>query len=185
MSDKGSKKIEINITNSITVGQWLGITDRHVRRLVEDGIIQTVSRGKYDLQDCVRKYLLYIRQQNQSSKSDKEVKLDYDIEHAKHEKIKREKAELQFRVMKGELHRAEDVEMIMTDMIANARTKLLGIPSKAAALVVGYTEIPKVQSILQKIIYEVLEELSNYSPELFINEQVLNYGNNDEEIKEE
>lgn len=173
MSENSSKKMDVTIVNSIVLGGLWGITDRRVRQLREEGVISEVARGKYSLNDCTRKYCEYLRQQINANSEGKETKLSYDTEKALHEKAKREKAELQLQVMKGELHRSEDIEMVMTDMLTRIKTKLLGIPSKVAPLVIGYKDITKPQGILQKYIQETLAELSEYNPELFINDEVL------------
>lgn len=54
--------------------------------------------------------------------------------------------------MKGELHKAHDVEDVVVDRITNVKTKLLEISYKAAPMIIGYTDITRVQSILQKLI---------------------------------
>ena len=177
------QKTEVNnatIVNSVTLGDIWGITDRRVRQLVNEGVIETVGRGKYDLFDCTRRYCTYLRAIADASDGKKAAKLNYDDEHAIHEKVKRETAELQLKVMRGELHRGNDVETIMTDMITRAKTKLLGIPSKAAPLVMGYNNTTKIESILQQQIDEALMELSDYKPKLFINDEVLQENSNDE-----
>ncbi len=179
MSEKDKKNIDVTIVNSIVLGNCWGVTDRRVRQLREEGIISEVARGKYDLIENTRKYCEYLRLQANANNDGKEVKLNYDTEKALHEKVKREKAELQFKVMKGELHRSEDVESVMTDMITRSKTKLLGIPPKVAPMVLGYKDISKVQLIIQNHIEEALNELADYDPQLFINDDVLQ-GDDDE-----
>jgi phage terminase Nu1 subunit (DNA packaging protein) len=173
-------KIDITIVNSVTLGHVWGITDRRVRQLVEEGVIETVARGKYNLVDATRRYCAFLRQSAEAGADKKNAKLSYDEEHAAHEKVKREKAELQLKVMKGELHRSEDVEEVMTDMITRAKTKLLGLPSKVAPRVMGYKELTKIQAVLQMHIEEALAELADYSPELFANDDVIQDDDNDE-----
>lgn len=179
MSENNKIKIDATIVNSIVLGNCWGVTDRRVRQLREEGIISEVARGKYDLINCTKKYCEYLRQQVNANNDGKEVKLNYDTEKALHEKVKREKAELQFKVMKGELHRSEDVESVMTDMITRAKTKLLGIPPRVSPLILGYKDISKVQLILQTHIEEALNELADYDPELFINDDVLQGDDNE------
>jgi phage terminase Nu1 subunit (DNA packaging protein) len=173
-------KLDITVVNSITLGDAWGITDRRVRQLVDEGVIEPVSRGKYNFFECTRKYCGYLRQISEAGTEKKEVKLDYDTERAAHEKIKREKSELQLKVMRGELHRSEDVEFVMTNIIANAKARLLSIPPKAAPMLIGYSNISKIQDILQKHIEEALKELSEYDSELFINDDVLQQGDGDD-----
>lgn len=175
------EKQDITIVNSVTLGNILGITDRRVRQLVDETIIETIARGKYDLFKCVQRYCTYLRQKTEADSNKQGAKIDYDNEHALHEKVKREKADLQFKVMKGEMHRAIDVENVMVDMITNAKTKLLGIPAKAAPMIIGYTNIPQIQSILQKAVYETLEELADYNKELFSNKLVVDEGEEEDE----
>ncbi|MCR4436173.1 MAG: hypothetical protein QHH06_10370 [Clostridiales bacterium] len=174
MSSSDNKKMDVTIVNSIVLGNCWGITDRRVRQLREEGIISEVSRGKYNLIECTRRYCEYLREQvNAKNNEGKEIKLNYDTEHALLEKAKREKAELQLKVMKGELHLGSDVEKIMTDMITKAKMKLLSLPAKAADLVIGRKDISTIENILQKMIEEALNELADYSPKLFEHEEAL------------
>ena len=166
-------KLDVSIVNSVTLGKVWGITDRRVRQLREEGVISEVARGKYDLFECTRKYCDFLRQAANANANSKEVKLSLDNEKALHEKAKREKAELQLQVMRGEVHLGEDVEKVMTDMISTARTKLLALPSKVAPTVIGYDNISKIQAILSNYIEEALLELSEYDPQLFTNDSVV------------
>lgn len=164
---KKNENLDTTIVNSITLGNILGITDRRVRALVDEGVINSISRGKYEMIKSVQQYCNFLRQKTEVDSNKKGAKIDYDTEHALHEKVKREKAELQLKVMKGELHRSEDVESIMVDMITKTKTKLLGIPSKAAVPVMGHTDMNKVEDILTKLINKALSELAEYNPEDF------------------
>ncbi|MGK0468964.1 MAG: hypothetical protein ACJAX4_004313, partial [Clostridium sp.] len=56
------ENLDITIVNSITLGNILGITDRRVRQLVDENIIETIARGKYELIKCVKRYCTYLRQ---------------------------------------------------------------------------------------------------------------------------
>lgn len=171
--------IDITIVNSITLADLFGITDRRVRQLADEGVFQAISRGKYEMRDCIRKYCIFLRQAAESCAAKTEIKINYDTERAMHEKAKREKAELQLKVMKGDLHRSEDIELIMTDMITKAKTKLLSLPSKLAPMVINRSDISMVQGLLQMQVEEALNELADYTPELFINDDVLQ-GDEDE-----
>jgi len=165
--------IDITIVNSITLADLFGITDRRVRQLADEGVFQSISRGKYEMRDCIRKYCVYLRAAAESCTAKTEIKINYDTEKALHEKAKREKAELQLKVMKGDLHRSEDIEFVMVDMIAKAKTKLLALPSKLAPMVLNRSDMSMVQGLLQMQVEEALNELADYTPELFINDDVL------------
>lgn len=90
---------------------------------------------------------------------------DYFDERAKLTKAQRIKTELEVAVMRGELHHAEDVELVMNGMIAAFRTRMLAIPTKAAGDLQGKTSLTEIQATLRKHIHEALGELSTYDPE--------------------
>lgn len=143
------------------LGKILNLTTRRINQLAQEGILQRDYSGKFDLRKAIPAYIDY-----QLNESD-ELKL----EKTAHEKIKREKSELELKLMKNELHRSEDVEAVMTDMILRCRSRLLNIPSKAAPLIIGYKDVMRIQNVLQKQIEEALNELADYEPEMFMSEE--------------
>jgi terminase small subunit / prophage DNA-packing protein len=72
-------------------------------------------------------------------------------------------AELQLAKDRGELVAIADVEQYVTDMISNARAKLIGIPSKLAPIVATKTKQAECKDIIEGEINEALVELSAYS----------------------
>ncbi|MDK2822038.1 MAG: hypothetical protein PWP31_2003 [Clostridia bacterium] len=101
----------------------------------------------------------------------------------------RQKAELELQMIQGELHRVEDVEQVMNDMLGAFRARCLAIPSKAAPYLMGQTDLAIVQNVVKKEVYEALTELSNYDPEVFYCQSkdriVLDDSTNGEPLKEE
>lgn len=170
-----SEKVEdiSSVTVSATVmAKLLSVTDRRIRSLAEEGVIVKVKRGRYDLAGSIKNYILHIK----TNKDIKEVKnedIDLERERALHEAIKREKTELQVRVMKGELHYAEDVEKVMMDMLAVFRNKVMNIGGKLAPALVARTDLNEVEDIINAECVSALEELASYNPELFYNEQCI------------
>lgn len=49
------------IVNSMMLAQILGISDRRVRQLVDEGVINNVGWGKYELIKSVQQYCNFIR----------------------------------------------------------------------------------------------------------------------------
>ena len=91
------------------------------------------------------------------SKTDESIP-EYEESKARTEHLKAELLELDRKVKESELVPMEDVENKWSDIITNARTKLLGIPAKAKQ------RIPDLDanavSCLDDIVREALEELS-------------------------
>jgi hypothetical protein len=96
-----------------------------------------------------------------------DAKADYDAEKARLTRAKRISAELDLAVKSGQLHRAAEVEGVMTDMLATFRTRVLALPARVAPLVLGKEELAEVKGTMQKYVKEVLEELSDYEPKKF------------------
>ena len=53
----------------------------------------------------------------------------------------------------------------MTNMLMSFKSRLLSIPQKVAPLIVGEDDINRISEVLEKEIFETLEELSEYDPE--------------------
>ena len=87
-------------------------------------------------------------------------------EKALHEKAKRELAELELQKRKNEVHEAADVELVMTDMLTNLRSQLLGLPAKMAPQLANRDK-DYIDQTLTDEIYARMTELSDYTPEMF------------------
>ena len=172
MSENDPKKMDVTIVNSVVLGSCWGISDRRVRQLREEQVISEVARGKFNLIESTRRYCEYLRNQINSSEGN-ENKCNYETERAAHEKTKREMKELQLGVMKGKLHRSEDVEEVMTDMIIYAKTKLLALPERIAIIAAGISDVNAIETKVEKLILNALNELKEYNPELFANSEVI------------
>jgi len=78
-----------------------------------------------------------------------------------------EEAELRLKVIKGKLHRAEDVEFLMTQRDTAIKAQFLAIPSRVARLLVGKTDFQEIFELLTNELHAVLENLSAYDPLAF------------------
>ncbi|KNF08543.1 hypothetical protein CLPU_6c00290 [Gottschalkia purinilytica] len=172
-----SEKVEdiksVTVASSV-LANLLSVTDRRIRDLAQEGIIVRVKKGRYDLAQSIKNYIVHLKANN-DIKEVKNDNLDLDTERALHEIVKREKTELQVKVMKGELHYAEDVEKVMTDMLANFRSKILGLAPKLAPMLVSRSNLTEVQDIINNECLLALSELADYDPILFYNEKYIDF----------
>ena len=137
----------------------LGITVRRVNQLADEGeVFQREVSGNFDCVECVAAYY-------NNKFTDEDYKEQYNKERALHEKAKREKAEIELSEMKAEVHKAEDIEFFMTDMLTTFRNRMLSIPSKLAPQLTGVNNTNLISSMLRSEIMQALEELSEYDPE--------------------
>ena len=140
------------------IARRLDMTERNVRLLREKGVLTEYKSGLYDLQEVTVQYINFLRKKNPEA----EEKVDYNTERAKLVKAKRESEELELQVRKGELHKTEDVEKVMTDMFVNFRTRLLAIPAKLSPILTKKKDQTEIFKLLKSAIDEALEELSDF-----------------------
>lgn len=183
MSDSinNSKDSIESITVSSTImGNLFSLTQRRIRQLAEEGIIEKASRGKYVLYPSIQKYIAYVKTAYES-KDEPDRDIDYEDERALHERIKREIAEINLAKIKGEVHESKDVEAVMNNMLANFRARMIGVPAKVAPMLIARDNIAVIQSYIEKEILEALEELSEYDPEIFLSDEYIAIDDYDEE----
>ena len=94
------------------------------------------------------------------------VKIGSSYDEARTRKVNAEAeiAELELQKIHGTLVVAEDVVSAWNDVLGAFKAKLLAIPAKGAPVLSTETQTSQCQSILEDLIHEALEELSNYEP---------------------
>ncbi len=91
---------------------------------------------------------------------DEGARLDPGQERARLDRARRVLAELEAAVRRGELIPETDVSTAWGALIANARQRLLTLPTTAAPLVVGAESIAEIEATLRELVHEALAELS-------------------------
>ena len=157
------------------LSEIIGVSDRRIRQLAEEGILVKASQGRYKLLDSMKGYILNLKvaldSKMPSNLDDGEV--DLYQEKALHERVKRHITELKLHLMEGKVHQSEDVEAVMTDMLLNIKTKLLSLPSKLTPLLVDRQDPGYVKDAITNEILLVLEELSDYKASDFYGKEYI------------
>ena len=143
--------------------------DSRVRQLAGEGIFIRASKGRYLLFESLQNYIKTLKVQKDVQSAEAENDVDYKTERAKLEQDKRIQAELKLALMKGELHKSNDVERVMTDMLARIRSRFLQMPSKMAPLL-AEKETGEIKKMLSNEVRDILEELKEYDPKDFYSE---------------
>lgn len=164
------------------MGEIIGVTDRQIRNLANDGMIPRMANGSYELIPALNGYIenLKVGQREEKTEIRKEEK--FQEEKYLHERAKRQKTELQLGQMKGELHSADAVRTVMTDMLSNFKAQLLAMPTKAAPVLIGRSEISVIEDLLKDEVLAILMELKDYNPSDFIDSTYIDM--EDEEAEE-
>lgn len=168
--------------NQKQLAKVLGLTDRHVRRLREEYGLFKKNEGKrtYTLESCVPEYIAYkLEDAGRSGNS-----YNKERQQAEHEEIKKKISMLKLRKLQGQLHEATDVERFLTDMLYAFRDKLLDIPQKVVPMLIGEDDSTTIVSVLERELYEALDQLSEYDP-LKIDEEEGTMFEDDEDEEDE
>lgn len=151
---------KIYLTSSLALGSILSITDERVRQLEDKGLIKSenIGRKKYfDLIESINAYYEY-RNSGQTTVSIEEA-AQLDI---RYRKAKTEKMELELSELKGQMHRAEDIEMIMGDMVSGIRAELTALPGRLAVDCANAANAAEASAIIKDAVLLLLDDLTKY-----------------------
>lgn len=144
----------MTLYTSKVVAQWLCLTERRVRQLRDEGVIVEARPGLYELQPTVARYITYIGGAGKETLTNERMKLT---------RAKREAAELENELRKGEVHRTEDIERGIKSMFLNIRSRFLALPAKLSpTLAIMGGNQTGIFDELKQAIDEILEEMSDY-----------------------
>lgn len=148
------------------IAKIFGVSTRRVEQLKTEGIIKGQGKPtKYDLLPTIQAYIKYLSDKaNGREKRETDAQLETDKLSAE-KRIKTAKAEiveLELQELRGELHRASDVEAITTDHVLYMRSMLLAMPGKLAVDVAAINSAPECAERIKREVYSVLSSLANY-----------------------
>ena len=155
-----------NLQGSQVIAKIFGVSTRRVEQLKTEGIIKGQGKPtKYDLLPTIQAYIKYLSDKA-NGREKKEVDAQLETEKLTAEKrikmAKAEMAELELKEMRGELHRASDVEAITTDHVLYLRSMLMALPGKLAVDVAAINSAPECADRIKQEVYSVLNSLANY-----------------------
>lgn len=165
------------LVNSKTLEALFGVKDRTIRYLADNGIAKRDSHGKYLLMDSAKSYITTLKIGNAAIHTDdSEEELNLTTERAIHEHTKRQITEIKLQLIKGQVHKSEDVETVMTDMFIKFREKMSAMPAKLARKLEGKDK-SEIQKILRKEINSALNGLADYNPADFYSDEHIEISN--------
>ena len=172
---KETEEFEKLVVSSKTLEALFGLKDRTIRDLADKGIIKRDSHGRYLFWNSAKGYITALKVANAGKNNKKDVDdsaeyIDLDEEKAQHEHVKRQITEIKLQLIKGQVHKAEDVEAVMTDMFAKFKSKLTALPAKLAKRLEGKSKI-EIQKILKTEIDNALVELASYNAAGFYSDE--------------
>ncbi|NBH27658.1 protoporphyrinogen oxidase [Lachnospiraceae bacterium] len=153
----------VKLITSKEVARIVGIAERTVQTLAKEGYLTYQKSGqynRYNLYEVVQEYMSYQAQKEDRTFASLEEKKLHEETRLK--KAKADVAELELNELRGNLHSAEDVEMITTDMVLFVRSGLLSLPGRLAVDVAEAKDAAEASEIIKNEVCNLLEELANY-----------------------
>jgi phage terminase Nu1 subunit (DNA packaging protein) len=159
------------ITVSASVlSEIMGVGDRRIRQLADEGILIRASKGRYNLKESMKNYILTLKCAIDDG-GNPEEKLTLDEIKAQHETVKMHMSQLRLALMQGEVHKSDDVERVMKDMLSSFRARLLNLPPKVAPMLVMRDNADQIRMMITKEVTEALNDLKDYNPKEFYSEE--------------
>lgn len=162
-----------NLQGAQVIAKIFGVSTRRVEQLKTEGIIKGQGKPtKYDLLPTIQAYIRYLSDKaNGREKKAKDAQLETEkLDAEKRIKAaKAEVAELELKELRGELHRASDVEAITTDHVMLLRSMLMALPGKVAVDMAAIQSAPEAAERMKKEVYDILDRLAEYryDPEVY------------------
>lgn len=155
-----------NLQPTAVIAKLFKKSTRRIEQLKAEGIIKGEGKPtKYDLLPTVQAYIEYLegkaygREKKEAMEDLERDKLDAE---ARIKKAKAESAELELKELKGQLHKAEDVEAITTDHVLFMRSMLMAMPGKLAVDCASCKTAAEAADRIRREVYYILDNLTEY-----------------------
>jgi phage terminase Nu1 subunit (DNA packaging protein) len=140
------------------IAKLLDLTERRIHQLNREGVIPKTERGRYELVPAVRGYVRYLR--DRAIGADALPDESARASRSRLVKAQAEAQEMENAKNRGDLLPVAMIERAWGEMAAAFKARILSIPGKAAPQVVSCNSITEVKSILERMAFEALDELS-------------------------
>ena len=155
-----------NLQSTQIIAKIFGVSTRRVEQLKTEGIIKGQGKPtKYDLLPTIQTYIRYLSDKangREKKQTDAELETQKLEAESRYKKAKADMAELELKELKGELHRASDVEAITTDHVMFLRSMLMALPGKVAMDMAAIQTAPEAAERMKQEVYSILDRLSEY-----------------------
>ena len=141
------------------LAEHLDLSPQSISHLIGEGIITVGSgRSPVNIDSCRVQYINHLRKAARYTKKDGAA--DIAEEKARLTKAQADKAELEVSELEAKLIPADLVADTWIDYVANARAKLLGLPSRVAHQVLTLDSYAEVEKVIKQQVHEALQELA-------------------------
>lgn len=143
------------------LGAIVGVSERRIRELRDQGVIPDNGQGRYILGEAVAAYCAHLRpSQGRAAAGGSAEDLDLTVERARKAKEEADRLEMQNAQMRHQLLARADVDAAVTAAFARVRARLIGLAAKLAPILMTLQSAAEAQAAIREAINGVLRELS-------------------------
>lgn len=143
-----------------------GKTNQWIGQLTSQGVISKTktSHGQlYELFETVRSYIAMMESRaKRKDETSAAAELRKKQADADYKEAKAEMADMETKEFQGKLHRAEDVQAMITDLLYYVRGSLIALAGRCANDCAASNEPAEIQKIIEKEVFSILEGLSEH-----------------------
>lgn len=147
-----------------TLAKLFNLTEVRVQQLAKMNVVVKGERGRYDLWGSVRGYIRYLQDRAAGKGMSDGEGGDYEKHRARLYAARADAQEVLAARLKGTVHDAAAISSVMNEMIANARSRLLAIPTTAAPRLADISDPNECVQLLTDAVHEALAELATTYP---------------------
>lgn len=142
------------------VAEHLFMSDRNVRKLIQTNVLRYFNANELHIDDCRERYIRHLRDVAAGRKADDNDGPDLTTERALLAREQRIGQEMKNAQLRGELVPVTVATTAVESAFTRVRARLLGLPAKAAPVVITLGSAAAAQAWLDEQIAEALEELA-------------------------
>lgn len=145
-----------------------GVSENTITNWLEEGLPRVKAaerRGQsdeYDIAETIRWRLA--REAGKGALDEDGQLINFEAERARLTREQADKVAMENEVRRGRLVDAEHVAGLWANTLTNVKNRLLGIPTRAAPLVIGRKTAVEAREVIKRFIVEALNELSAADP---------------------
>jgi len=168
MATKQSAQQSTNLQNVDMIAKLFGVTGRRIYQLTQDGVLPAiVVKGgrRYDLLPTIQRYIKYLQdiaQKKEKGKDAADREKKKDEADIKYKEAKARKVELELMELEGTMHRSEDVQAVITDLVFVIRGALVALPGRLAVDTANASAPTQTATIIRAEVNKILCELAAY-----------------------
>ena len=149
------------LVSASTLGQILGLSERRIRELRDDGTIPGEEGGQYLLGQAVSAYCAHIRPAaGKAAAGGSDSAEELDANRARESRLRGDRLELINAQLRAQLIPEDEMEAVVGAVCDAVRGKVLALPSRAAPLLLGMKTSLDIQDKLTELVHDACGDLA-------------------------